>query len=168
MSGSKVDFGRLSLKDALDLAIFVEEQAYERYVEFAQQLTTQRTLDAAGFFRYMADTEAGHGAELRGRRRQLFGDQPCAVSPEQVRDVEAPERGAAQAGMTPQQALELALRAEQSAHAFFDSALAHVHNRRVRKLFAELRDEELHHQELVRRELARLPVPLPDGQLVGR
>lgn len=168
MSTAKIDFARLSLKDALDLAILIEEQANERYVEFTQQLTTQRTLDAAGFFRYMADVEAGHGAELRGRRRQLFGDQSRDVSAEQVLDVEAPERGAVQGGMTPQQALELALRAEQSAHAFFASALAHVRNRRVRTLFAELRDEELHHQELVRRELARLPVDLPDGQLVGR
>ncbi len=166
MSSSKVDYARLSLKDALDLAILIEDQARERYEEFTQELTSNRTLAAAGFFRFMADTEGRHGAELRGRRRQLFGDAPREISPELVFEVESPARDGVRAAMTPQQALEVALRAEEQAQAFFHGALRHIRNGRVRALFAELRDEEVHHQELVRSELARLPLDVPDGQLI--
>jgi len=33
-----IDFASLSLKDALDLAVLVEEEARERYEEFADQM----------------------------------------------------------------------------------------------------------------------------------
>ena len=163
------DGSRLSLKDALDLAILIEDEARERYEEFTRLLTRHRTLDAAGFFRFMADTETRHGDELRARRRKLFGDAPCAVAPTRLEGSEAPERGEARATMTAREALEVALRAEQRAQGFFRSALRHIHNGRVRTLFLELRDEEVHHEELVRRELARLPLEREPGQtsLVG-
>jgi len=164
-----LDFSQLSLKDALDLAILVEDESRERYEEFTRLLTRDRTLDTAGFFRFMADTEGRHGDELRKRRRKLFRDAPREVSPARLEGAEAPERGAARAGMTPREALEVALRAEQRAQGFFRSALAHIHNGRVRALFQELRDEEVHHEELVRGELMRLPLERAAGQgsLVG-
>jgi rubrerythrin len=59
--------------------------------------------------------------------------------------------------MTARQALEIAMRCEQKAHAFFVEALPHVQDPQVITLFAELRDEEVHHQELVQREMRRLP-----------
>jgi rubrerythrin len=54
-----------------------------------------------------------------------------------------------------------ALGSELKAHAFFVEALPHVNDPDVRTLFEELREEEVLHQQLVRRELEKLP-PDPD------
>ena len=81
MSTKGIDFRDLSLKDALDLAILIEEEAMDRYGELADQMDIHRTPDAAAFFRFMARNEAKHGAELSRRRHQRFGEEPRAVSP---------------------------------------------------------------------------------------
>src|SRR5664279_4105998 len=62
-----IDFANLSLKDALDLAILVEDEAQERYEDFAAQMEQHRTPEAAKFFRYMVENEAKHGRELQTR-----------------------------------------------------------------------------------------------------
>jgi rubrerythrin len=160
-----LDLSRLSLKDALDLATLIEEEAHDRYLELADQMDQHRTPEAARFFRFMAENEAKHGAELAERRRELFGDGPRDVRSTMIFDVEAPEYDEARAFMSARQALGIALRCEEKAHAFFVSALPHVKDPQVNALFAELRDEEVHHQELVRREIARLPEgPETDGE----
>lgn len=164
MTTRNIDFAGLDLQDALDLAIFVEDEAQERYEEFAGQMDQHHTPAAADFFRLMALNEAKHGDELRQRRRERFGTALPRVSRRMLFDVEAPEYDEARASMTRRQALEAALRAETKAHAFFVAALPQVADTDVRALFEELRDEELQHQDLVRRELARLP---PDLEIDG-
>ena len=59
-----IDLAALSLMDALDLAILVEDEARERYEEFAFQMEQHRTPEAAKFFRYMVENESKHGDEL--------------------------------------------------------------------------------------------------------
>ena len=157
-----VDFGRLSLQDALDLAILIEEEAQERYEEFAAQMEVHHTPEAARFFRFMAGNEAKHGEELARRRFQLFGGATRQVSRRLLFDVEAPDYDEARAFMTPRAAMEAAWRAETKAHAFFQAALPQVHDSAVRQLFQELRDEEVVHQNLVRMEMAKLP---PDDEV---
>ena len=56
----------------------------------------------------------------------------------------------------------VALQCEIKAHDFFAAALPHIQNPEVRALFEELRDEELLHQELVRRQIEKLP---PDSEI---
>ena len=157
-----IDFTTLSLKDALDLAILVEEEAQERYEEFAAQMDQHRTPDAAKFFRYMVENEAKHGRELSSRRVQLFGDAPRSVSRTMIYDIEAPDYDAARAFMSPRKAMEAALASEVKAHGFFEAALPAIKDAEVNALFVELRDEELEHQKLVNTELAKLP---PDSGL---
>ncbi len=157
-----IDFPHLSLRDALDLAILVEEEAQERYEEFAAQMEVHHTPEAAGFFHFMASNEAKHGEELSRRRLQLFGDEERTVSRRMLFDIEAPDYDEARAFMTPRAAMEAALHAEIKAHAFFVAALPQVHDPAVRQLFVELRDEEVVHQRLVRQELAKLP---PDDEV---
>jgi rubrerythrin len=77
-------------------------------------------------------------------------------------DVEAPDYDEARAFMTARAALGVALRSEEKAHAFFVAALPQIEDADVRALFDELRKEEIEHQELVRRELAKTP---PDPEL---
>jgi len=157
-TAAKLDFARLSLQDALDLAILIEEEAQERYHELAAQMDAHDTPDAGRFFRYMAQNEQKHGAELAARREALFGGSPRTVSRAQLFDVEAPDYDEARAFMHPRQAMQAALRSEEKAHAFFVAALPGLQDAAVRALFEELRDEETVHQQLVLTEIAKLPV----------
>ncbi len=157
-----IDFGTLTLQDALDLAIAIEEEARARYEDFVGQVGGGRYPgDAADMFRLMAGYEAKHCAELAERRRALFGDAPRRVTVDAIDDVEAPDRGQPRVFMSARQAMEVALSSEEKAHAFFDDALPHVRDPHVRALFEELRQEEEEHIRLVRERLAKLP-PGPD------
>jgi rubrerythrin len=153
---ANIDFTTLSAQDVLDLAILVEDEAAERYEELAHQLEIHRTPEAAAFFRTMVRNEATHRARLLERRTRLYGDAPRAVSRAMLWDVEAPEYDEARAFMTVRQAMETALRSEEKAHAYFVAALAHVREPEVSALLEELRDDEVLHQEMIRREMARL------------
>ena len=152
-----INFATLTLQDALDLAILVEDEAQERYSEFADQMELHRTPEAAQFFRYMVENEGKHGQELSARRQELFGDAPRAVTRAMIFDLEAPDYDAARAFMSARKAMEAALASEVKAQAFFEAALPALKDPTVRALFTELRDEELKHQALVLEEIAKLP-----------
>lgn len=158
-----LDFATLSLQDALDLAILIEEEAKERYEEFAENLKVHHTPDAAQFFVTMAGNEAKHGADLLMRRQALFGDAPTRVSRAMLWDVEAPDYDQSRMFMTARQAMEVALASEIKAHDYFDAALAYVSDPDVRSLFEELRAEEVEHQELVKSVMARIPDDDPNA-----
>lgn len=145
-----IDFASLDLQDALDLAILVEEEAQERYVELVDQMEMHHTKGAATFFAAMARNEQKHGDELRARRRALFGDAPRRVTRSQLWDVEAPGYDEVQIYMSARQAMETALHSEVKAHEFFVNAIPYIPDPEVKKLFQELRDEEVLHQALVR------------------
>lgn len=157
MATRGIDFTSLGLMNALDLAILIEEEAQERYEEFAAQMEQHRTPEAATFFRLMAQNEAKHGLELAARRAQRFSDAPRMVTRAMIFDVEAPDYDAARAFMSPREAMKAAMASEVKAHAFFVAALPGIQDPEVKVLFEELRDEEIHHQELVQAELAKLP-----------
>jgi rubrerythrin len=161
MSIAEIDFKTLTLRDALDLAILIEEEAKERYEELAAQMRLHHTPEAASFFFFMVGNEAKHGEQLAARRSELFADEPRTVTRAMLWDVEAPEYDEVRASMTRRQALEVALRAEEKAHAFFDAALPYVRNAEAKKLFEELREEEVEHQQMLRAELAKLPPDAP-------
>jgi rubrerythrin len=162
MMAESIDFTSLDLQDALDLAILVEEEAQERYLEFVGQMEQHHTPEAAEFFRAMAANEEKHGAELRARRRALFADAPRRVTRAALWDVEAPDYDETRAFMSARQAMAVALRAETKAQEFFVKALPHITDEDVRLLFEELRDEEVVHQTLVREALRNLP-PEPEA-----
>ena len=156
-----IDFRSLSLKDALDLAISMEEEARARYEEFTRLVGGRYEGDASDMFRDMARYEQRHGDELSARRRQLFGDDPRRITAELLDDAEAPDRGQPRVFMSARQALEVALASEEKAFDFFDGALRHVTDAKVRALFEELRGEEARHATMVRQRLETLP-PGPD------
>ena len=156
-----IDFKSLSLKDALDLAVLIEEEAKERYEEFADQMKLHHTPEAEKFFRFMARNEEKHRAELADRRRIIFGSAPLSLSRRSIFDVEAPDYDEARAFMTARQALQAAFRAEKKAYTFFTEALPNVDEAAVKKLFEELRGEEIQHQKLVLAELDRTPPDPP-------
>lgn len=153
-----IDFTNLSLRDALDLAVLVEEEARDRYEELAEQLRVHHTPDAAAFFAKMVRIEELHRSTLVAERTKRFGNEQVNVRREMIFDVEAPDYDEVRMNMTLKQALMTALHAESKAHEFYVTALAAVTNPEVRTLFAELAEEEVEHQNLVKAELAKLTV----------
>lgn len=154
---ARIDFSKLTLMDALDLATLIEVEAFRRYDQFAQQLGQRSDTDAASVFAAMARNEKKHGSQLSARRRALFGDAPALVKLDDIFDVEAPEVGSARRTMSQLKAFELALAAEQKAFAFYDEALPFVGDPEVVALFRELRDEETDHVRMVSERIAALP-----------
>jgi erythrin-vacuolar iron transport family protein len=158
----EIDFSSLSLKDALDLAILIEEEAKERYQEFVDQMSLHHNPEAASFFREMIGNEARHEAQLLQQRQILFRNSPSRMKRSMLWDVEAPDYDQIRAFMPVRRAMETALQAEIEAYNFFAGALQHITEPTVKRLFEELRDEEVEHRDLVRAEMAKLP---PDSGL---
>ena len=154
---AQIDFATLDLMDALDLAVLIEAEAYDRYRMFADQLGHRFTGDAASAFASMAENEAKHGKQLTERRKARFGDTPLRVSRDDLFDVEAPDQGAVRSNMSTLRAYEVALSSEQKAYDFYDQALPHVTDPEIQALFVELRDEETEHVRMVKEAIASLP-----------
>lgn len=152
-----IDFESLTLKDALDLAVLIEEEARDRYEELAAQLLLHHTPGASKFFTKMVRVEELHRGALLAQREKAFKGQPVEVRREMIFDVEAPDYDEVRTGMTERAALLTALKSEEKAHDFFATALKYVKHPEVKKLFQELCHEELEHQQLVKQELDRLP-----------
>ncbi len=151
------DFATMDLRDALDMAIQVEDEAKERYEEFAHQMQQHDSPEAGEFFAFMAKNEEKHGDELRIRRKDLFADQPIRVKSNPLDEIEAPDYGEVHAFMNVSAALKVAMDAEKKAWAFFNEALQHIDNAEVKELFTELRDEEVEHQEMVQEQMDKAP-----------
>lgn len=154
---TRLDFAKLSLMDALDLATLIELEAYRRYKMFAAQLGHRGPGDPASVFASMAENEAKHGQQLADRRKALFGVTPAKVTLDDLFDVEAPEVGAPRSTMSTLQAFQGALSSEQKAYDFYQEALNHITDPEIRALFAELRDEETEHVRMVQETIGRLP-----------
>jgi len=154
---TKIDYSKLTLMDALDLATLIEVEAFNRYTDFAERLGTHSEGDAASVFQSMAVNENKHGEEIAKRRLALFGDAKPNVKLADIFDVEAPDMGWVTWRMSPFKAYCVALTAEKKAHDFYDQALRYVTQPEVKALFEELRDEEVEHVRMVEERIAKLP-----------
>ena len=152
-----LDLTKLDLMDALDLAILIEQEAMERYEELTAVMREHRTEEAASFFHFMAKAEAKHGADLLTERVKLFGKTARRVERSLLWEVEAPGYETVHDFMTLREALKVAMDAEVKAWQYFDQALKLPLNPAVKKLFEELRAEEVVHQEMVNAELVKAP-----------
>jgi rubrerythrin len=152
-----IDFSTLSLRDTLDLAIAIEEEAKERYDEFAEQLDAHRNPEVAKFFRFMSDNEVKHAEVLAAQRSELFGNEASTADASLIFEVEAPDYDGARAFMGIQAALEVALNAEIKAYHFYHGALPSVSEEAIKELFERLRDEEVRHQEMIKEIMAKVP-----------
>lgn len=154
---TRIDFSKLSLMDALDLAGLIEIEAFQRYELFSEQIGHRNPGDAASMFRSMAVNERKHAEQIAKRRLELFGDAPPKVTLDDIFDVEAPDVGSPNWNMSALKALEVALASEKKAFAFYDEALPSVKQKDVKSLFLELRDEESEHIQMVEEIIAKLP-----------
>ena len=154
---NKLDYSKLTLMDALDLATLIEVEAFKRYTQFAERLGSRYSDDAASVFQSMAVNEKKHGEQLAERRLALFGDERPKVKLDDIFDVEAPDVGAPSQNMSPLKAYRVALSSEKKAFAFYDQALRYVNQPDVKALFEELRDEEAEHVRMIEAIIAKLP-----------
>jgi len=154
---ARIDFSKLTLMDALDLATLIEVEAFKRYTLFADQLGSRYSDDAGSVFHSMAINENKHGEQLAERRLKLFGDERPKVKLSDIFDVEAPDFGAPSRNMSPLKAYWIALDSEKKAFAFYDQAIRWVTQPDVKALFEELRAEEAEHVQMVEAIIAKLP-----------
>lgn len=154
---ARVDFSKLSLMDALDLATLIELEAIKRYEQFAEQLGVSSAGDAGSVFQAMAVNESKHGEQLAQRRVALFGDQRPQVTLNDIFDIEAPDVGAPTRNMSPFKAYLVALHSERKAFDFYDQSLRYVTQPDVKALFEELREEEVEHVRMLEEIIAKLP-----------
>ncbi|MGD8439250.1 MAG: ferritin family protein [Holophagae bacterium] len=152
-----IDFTELSIRDTLDLAIAIEEEAKERYDEFSAQLEAHHTPEVAKFFRFMSANEVKHAELLAAERSRLFGSEASTADTSVVIEVEAPSYEGARAFMSIQEALDVALAAEVKAYEFYRDALEQVEDESMKELFIKLRDEEVRHQEMIKEIMAKVP-----------
>ncbi|MDH4285338.1 MAG: ferritin family protein, partial [Gallionellaceae bacterium] len=152
---------KLSLQDALDMAMLIEKEAESRYRVFAETIGERYPGDAAAFFKMMARNEQKHCVQLAERRSSLFGNAPSRITEAMVgTNIEAPELEKAMRFMSPRRALEVALESEIKAYKFYDQILTsaqHILDPEVKNLIKELRDEETEHQKLLNEMKAKYP-----------
>ncbi len=159
---TRLDYSKLTLMDALDLATLIEVEASKRYTQFAEQLGIRSDDDAASIFQSMAVNENKHGEQIAERRLALFGDERPKVKIDDIFDVEAPDVGAPRQNMSPLDAYLVALSSEKKAFAFYDLALRYVKQPDVKALFEELRAEEAEHVRMIEEIIKKLP---PEAKL---
>jgi erythrin-vacuolar iron transport family protein len=154
---TRLDYSKLTLMDALDLATLIEDEASKRYAQFAEQLGSRYDDDAASVFQSMAVNENKHGEQIAQRRLALFGDVRPMVKADDIFDVEAPDVGAPRQNMSPLDAYLVALSSERKAFAFYDLALRYVTQPDVKALFENLRAEEAEHVRMIQEIIKKLP-----------
>jgi len=145
-------------------AYVMEIDAAERYADFADQMEVHNNLEVAELFRKLSHIEGLHAKRILQEMR--WKKPPQALPERGWNDPEPPETAAVtdlHYLMQPWHALEIALKNERRAERFFarmarsSSALA-----RVKKVAAEMADEEREHVRLIRDWMKRVPKPEPD------
>jgi rubrerythrin len=150
-----------NLNDLLAVAYQIEIDAVERYNLLADQMETHNNPELVKVFRDLARAEGIHGEEIR----RLAGDFDVVAHALQIakfQKSESPEQadlGSAHYLMTPWHALQLSLKGEERALAYFTSIVETAKDPKVKAMAAELVEEEAEHVNLVHRLLRRYPQP---------
>jgi len=142
----------------------IEADAAERYGLLAEQMEIHNNPDVAQLFRKLEWVEGLHADKIEKRAGEtplpalgpLDGKWPGDDSPEAV------DLGEAHYLMTPWQALQMALKAERSAFAFYDRLAQTATDPEIKQLATEFAEEEREHVELVLKELEKHPPPDKD------
>lgn len=151
-----IDWSRLAPQDILDIAAFIEHEAQERYLLFADHLDRQGESEAAGFFRLMAELEGVHGAQVTERRKARFADLPGHVRDAVEWDVEGPDLDRGISSLSVRDAFAMALASEERARDFFGEACDHLVDEKTREMLAELHRDEVSHVRMLIEMRAKL------------
>jgi len=154
-----------SLVDLYAIAYQIEADAVERYAMLADQMEMHNNPALVDVFRGLARAEGIHRDEIC----RMAGDFDIVAHARKVarwqlgESPESADLGAAHYLMTPHDALQMALAAEQAALEFFRELLAGTQDPEVRRFAAELVEEEAGHVALCHRLLERHLPPAGGG-----
>jgi rubrerythrin len=142
-------------------ALLIAREAAERYREFASSMAEHGNDGVATLFRQLAEFEAQHAFHLTKKTARM-GLPRVAAGEHAWLDTDAPVPEAhafVYRMLTPRMALEIALRAEERAKAFFDRVLAESTDAGIRAVALEMARDEESHIAWVNEALARVPRP---------
>lgn len=154
-----------SVEEFLVHAIRLEQEAALRFGQLADAMHTQGNREVGRLFRQLADYSKLHLADAR--ERAGYRDLP-ELRPEDYAwpDIESPEAAAIWAAdpmLGREQALEVALEAEQAGMDYYSHVMKNTIDPELRALAKEFADEEAGHVAELKRwiELHRAGKPLP-------
>lgn len=150
-----------TLEEFMAQALAMEQEAAQRYTEFADAMETHNNTEVAALFRAMAGYEGKHVHEILAQMGWTEATAPL-VSNLGWSGFESPEAvplDEVHYLMQPWHALQLALAAEQRAEAFFGQLAAACESEPVRQAALKLQREEAEHVSLVRAWLEKVPEP---------
>jgi rubrerythrin len=153
-----------TLTEFMAQALTMEQEAAQRYGEFADAMEVHNNLDVAAMFRKMAVIEAKHAAQIMAQMGWKEAPKSPIAKPS-WEGFEAPETTPGDEVhylMQPYHVLELALANEQRAERFFARLERAATSGSVRKAARELRAEEAEHVALVRAWMKKVPRPSRD------
>jgi len=142
-------------------AMLIEHEAVERYREFASHMTEHGNDILAELFGQLANFEAEHAFHLAKKTAGMALPKLAAGEYAWLdQDAPVPEAHAFVLRMlTPRLALEIALRAEERAKAFFEKVLAESSDAGIRELAFDMARDGESHIAWVNDALARVPQP---------
>ena len=149
----KVDFSRMDGRDALDIAIVIEDEAQLAYEHLADWVKGDGNIEAADFFKRMAVREKRHKDEITARRAELFGDVPARHDEAAPWEAEVPDYESLGRKVSLEEAFNVAIGAETRAHDFYAEALDYIEEPSVVELFDWLRKAEIEHQRMLGEEM---------------
>jgi rubrerythrin len=153
-----------TLEEFMAQALAMEQEAVQRYTEFADAMEMHNNTEGAALFRTMAGYEGKHAQEILAQMGWTEATAPL-VSNLGWAGFEAPEAvplDEVHYLMQPWHALQLALAAEQRAEAFFGQLAAAAGSEPVREAALKMQLEEAEHVTLVRAWLDKVPEPEGD------
>ena len=159
-------FLSLSAREALHVAIFIEERnadIYHRFGEIFAEFRDHSSLEIARAFWEMAAEERNHGMILQKRYRQRYGVKPCHLTDDDIREfIEIPRLHpdvllspgkCARVPALRQKALEVALEAEHQALLFYEKLAEITADSRMRAVYREFADFEGEHLKWIKKNL---------------
>jgi rubrerythrin len=150
-----------SVGELLAHARVMETEAYECYLDLAEQMEVHNNNEVADLFRQLASEEKKHVDKVDMRA----GDEQVPhMAPWDFKSFETESHGLTGARevhymMTPYHALALALRAEQRSLDFFTQVVETASDAQTLEMARDLMEEERHHVELIKQWLAKEPKP---------
>jgi rubrerythrin len=150
-----------TLTEFMVLALAMENEAAQRYDEFADAMEVHNNLEVAALFRKMADIERRHAAQIMA---EMGWKEPPAMPAGRPSwdGFEAPETTPGDEVhylMQPYHVLQLALINEERAERFFARLVRAATQESVRKAARELQAEEAEHVALVKAWMKKVPKP---------
>jgi rubrerythrin len=130
----------LSPLEALQVAASREKGAQDFYAEMANVAQEEAVQNK---FKYLSAIEEGHFLQLSDLYKQLSGEEPTV-------DIKQNELGKhrVSADITSQEAVDLAIWAEEKAYEFYRHAASKSQGGKIKEMFEYLAAEELEHKRL--------------------